>query len=121
MLNKKKLNGERSKLSEVGKQLFEMFDQEGSGTISVSEVAETFGKLGKNWDMHEVHMFVSFHHMYMYVCMYVYVYVYIYMYISYVFFCDIETECTRIYGNADGCTFISGFCLVFLAFCLARF
>ncbi len=67
MLNKKKLNGERSKLSEVGKQLFEMFDREGSGTISVSEVAETFSQLGKNWDMDEVHMFVSF--LCVYVCM----------------------------------------------------
>ena len=87
MLNKKKLNGERSKLSEVGKQLFEMFDQEGSGTISVSEVAETFGKLGKNWDMHEVHMFVSFHYMYIYIYIYIYMYicVCIYIYILYVY------------------------------------
>jgi len=57
MLNKKKLNGQKTKLSEVGKQLFDMFDKEGDGTINVEEMVDCFGKMGKNWDMAEVRLF----------------------------------------------------------------
>jgi len=57
MLNKKKLNGAQTKLSDVGKQLFDMFDKEGDGTINVQEMVECFSKMGKNWDMEQVHMF----------------------------------------------------------------
>mmetsp|Transcript_7591 Transcript_7591/g.17832 ORF Transcript_7591/g.17832 Transcript_7591/m.17832 type:complete len:743 (-) Transcript_7591:95-2323(-) len=57
MLNKKKLNGAQTKLSDVGKQLFDMFDKEGDGTINVQEMVDCFSKMGKNWDMEQVHMF----------------------------------------------------------------
>ena len=57
MLNKKKLNASQTKLTEVGKKLFDMFDKEGDGTINVQEMVECFSKMGKNWDMEQVHMF----------------------------------------------------------------
>ena len=39
------------KLTDVGEELFEMFDKDGEGEISLDEIMDTFKSLGKNWAM----------------------------------------------------------------------
>jgi Ca2+-binding EF-hand superfamily protein len=45
------------KLSEVGLELFEKFDPDGSGEVSLEEMIHTFSKVGSNWDMADVENF----------------------------------------------------------------
>jgi len=54
MLSKKAMNSKDVKLSEVGKELFNMFDKDGGGEISLDEMTATFKQTGKNWDMEGV-------------------------------------------------------------------
>jgi Ca2+-binding EF-hand superfamily protein len=57
MLSKKKMNSKEQKLSELGAELFSMFDKDGEGSISLQEMVDTFTQTGKNWDMEDVKTF----------------------------------------------------------------